>query len=143
MRRLLLGDFCRIIQKKSFWIVLFLYTVYMLVTIYGDYHGSEEDWIAPIDNVGTFCSGLSLLTGIVLMLGVYGDEFGSMTMICVIGRGTSRVKYVISKLLLCVIMMLTWLQEESTWLRLRPMPFPCLPLRNRFCFWRSRHTLSA
>ena len=106
MRRLLLGDFCRIIQKKSFWIVLFLYTVYMLVTIYGDYHGSEEDWIAPIDNVGTFCSGLSLLTGIVLMLGVYGDEFGSMTMICVIGRGTSRVKYVISKLLLCVIMML-------------------------------------
>lgn len=106
MRRLLLGDFCRIIQKKSFWIVLFLYTVYMLVTIYGDYHGDSQDWVAPVDNAGVLFSGLGFLMGIVLMLGVYGDEFRSMTMIAVIGRGTSRVKYVISKFLLCVIMML-------------------------------------
>ena len=107
MRRLIKADLKRILRRKSIWIffaAVCLITVWdVVVNIDG---APDRDFVfafAAADNSGF----LGLLIGFVLIVRIYADEFKSMVMIGVIGRGLSRDKFVIGKFLdLCVLTVL-------------------------------------
>ena len=100
MRRLIKGDILRILKKKEIYIfALILYIILFAVKSKTD----VDDQIELFENMVTLI-GL-LLCIIPVYLTVYGDEIRTGSMQCVIGRGMSRRKVIISKLIDCAILM--------------------------------------
>ena len=99
MRRLIRADLRRILKKRSV-VLLFLFTLfYLIFHVLGGFAAYGE---VPFVAVGRLMSRLrlpELLLGLAILFGVYSDDFRSMTYTAVIGRGLSREKLVLAKLL--------------------------------------------
>lgn len=104
MRRLIRADIRRILKKRSV-IVLFLLTLlYLCFRVIGSYYAYEGDPIAPVKDLMSRLRLPQLVIGLVVLFGAYADDFRSMTYSCVIGRGLTRSKLVLAKLLDTVIL---------------------------------------
>ena len=104
MRKLFEADLNRIIEKVLPWVLLVGAFVYMAVSIAIEIETSpDRDFFFFSQVVGTFPWVLTI-AGFSALLGIYADEFKSMSMITVIGRGISREKFVLTKFLdLCLM----------------------------------------
>ena len=99
MRKLLTADFRRIMRKRSFWIALVLA---LAATVFGTVDGIDgapQRGLKFTSSIMNITGTVDLLFGLVVLLSVFGDEFRSMTLISVIGRGISRWKFILAKFL--------------------------------------------
>ena len=62
------------------------------------------DPVVPVKNLMSHLRMPELVIGLVILFGVYSDDFRSMSYACVIGRGLTRSKLVLAKLLDTVIL---------------------------------------
>lgn len=102
MRNLLRADLRRILKRVSIYIWLFLiFVVFFLSALSKDY---TADIIGMEQGVTSLLG--PILVSIPVFLGVYGREIQAGSMQCVIGRGMSRTKLILTKYLECVLMCL-------------------------------------
>ncbi len=107
MKNLIKGDIRRIMCKRSFWIafiasVLINFAI-VLFYLFGMNYSSLNYLQGNIDGMGDL--GGTVL-GVAVFLAVYADDFKSMTIISVIGRGNSRLKVILAKFINSVIITL-------------------------------------
>ena len=104
MSNLIKGDIRRIMCKKSLWVAFIaaLLTDIMLVVFYlfSMNYSSINYMQGNIDGVADFGG---MVIGIAVFIAVYSDDFRSMTIISIIGRGTSRLKIIIAKFINSII----------------------------------------
>ena len=102
MRNLLRADLRRILKRVSIYIWLFLiFVIFFLSALSKDYTAD----IVGMEQGVTSLLG-PILVSIPVFLGVYGRELQAGSMQCVIGRGMSRTKLILTKYLECVLMCL-------------------------------------
>ena len=102
MRKLLRADLRRILKRISIYIWLFLvFVLFFLCSIARDY---TADIIAMEQGILDLMG--PILVSIPVFLGVYGRELKTGAMQCVIGRGLSRTKLILTKYLECVLLSL-------------------------------------
>ena len=102
MRNLLRADLRRILKRVSIYVWLFLiFVVFFLSALSKDY---TADIIGMEQGVTSLLG--PILVSIPVFLGVYGREIQAGSMQCVIGRGMSRTKLILTKYLECVLMCL-------------------------------------
>ena len=112
MRRLLEADLKRVLIKILPWILLVLCFIYETVSLVNSLDKSPDRSFAVLTKLVGLHSLSMTIIGFTALLGIYADEFKSMVMIGVIGRGLSRDKFVLGKFLdLCL---LTLLMETIT-----------------------------
>ena len=102
MRNLLRADLRRILKRVSIYVWLFLiFVVFFLSAL-------SMEYTADIINMEQGVTSLlgPILVSIPVFLGVYGRELQAGSMQCVIGRGMSRTKLILTKYLECVLMCL-------------------------------------
>lgn len=101
MRRLIKADIERILRKKEIYIfALILYVILFAVKSKSEVQDQIDTFESMVTLIGM------LLCIIPVYLTVYGDEIRTGSMQCVIGRGLSRRKVIISKLIDCMILFL-------------------------------------
>lgn len=97
MRNLISADVDRVLRKKSYWIALVIMCIYSVGHVILQ---KTEIWTG-FAFMGRLLDRLPILTslvlGMILFLGIYGDEMTSMTVITVIGRGLPRWKVIAAK----------------------------------------------
>lgn len=102
MRNLLRADLRRILKRVSIYVWLFLiFVVFFLSALSKDY---TADIIGMEQGVTSLLG--PIMVSIPVFLGVYGREIQAGSMQCVIGRGMSRTKLILTKYLECVLMCL-------------------------------------
>lgn len=97
MRRLLKGDIRRILRKNIFAIFFVLMLLLDVGVCCFTYFRRLHTGFAFVSDQVMVFPLIFFVFSLVVFLGVYADEFKSMTMIGVIGRGFSREKMVIVK----------------------------------------------
>ena len=102
MRNLLRADLRRILKRVSIYVWLFLIFVVFFVS------ALSKDYTADIIGMEQGVTSLlgPIMVSIPVFLGVYGREIQAGSMQCVIGRGMSRTKLILTKYLECVLMCL-------------------------------------
>lgn len=102
MRNLLRADLRRILKRVSIYIWLFLIFVVLFLS------ALSKDYTADIIGMEQGVTSLlgPIMVSIPVFLGVYGREIQAGSMQCVIGRGMSRTKLILTKYLECVLMCL-------------------------------------
>lgn len=98
MRRLIRADVRRILRKKGFIIPAVLILIVSVVRSTLLYLVYEDTYAF----VASQLSGgviVDILFGVLVFFGVYADDFRSMTYVTIIGRGFSRDKIILGKLL--------------------------------------------
>lgn len=107
MKNLIKGDIRRIMCKRSFWIAfiasVLVNFVIVLFYLFGRNYSSLNYLQGNIDGMGDL--GGTVL-GVAVFLAVYADDFKSMTIISVIGRGNSRLKVILAKFINSVLVTL-------------------------------------
>ncbi|MBQ8076065.1 MAG: hypothetical protein IJ237_08785 [Oscillospiraceae bacterium] len=104
MRRLIRADIRRILKKRSV-ILLFLIALgYLCFQVIGSFLAYEQDPFVAVQNMMSKIAMPEIILGLVILFGVYADDFRSMSYSCVIGRGLTRSKLVLAKLLDTVIL---------------------------------------
>ena len=105
MRNLIKADMQRILRKKSIWLAF----IFMIVIVAGEILYKVN--VAPDRNLG-FAVAVSdsigyvgLVLGIILVLNIYADDFKASTYINIVGHGISRLKYIITKYLDAMILL--------------------------------------
>ena len=102
MRNLLRADLRRILKRVSIYVWLFLiFVIFFLSALSKDYTAD----IVGMEQGVTSLLG-PIMVSIPVFLGVYGRELQAGSMQCVIGRGMSRTKLILTKYLECVLMCL-------------------------------------
>ena len=104
MRRLIRADISRILKKPSVIVFFCISLVYLCLYVIGSYLKYEGDPVVAVKSLMSYMNMPQLLIGLVILFGVYADDFRSMSYACVIGRGLSRSKLVLAKLLDTVIL---------------------------------------
>ena len=99
MRKLLTADFRRIMRKRSFWIAMILAFVALVIGAMDGIDGAPQRGLKFTTSIMSVTGVAEILFGLVVLLSVFGDEFRSMTLISVIGRGVSRWKFILAKFL--------------------------------------------
>ncbi len=99
MRQLIKGDIARILRKKEIYIFAFI----LYVILFSVKSKTEvEDQIDSFESMVALIGMLMCLVPVYIT--VYGDEIRTGSMQTVIGRGMSRRKVIISKLIDCAIL---------------------------------------
>ena len=96
-------DIRRIIKKKAF-IIALLVIVLLAVATALDQMGTNWNGFAYMYSIQSQLSVYNLVLSALIFLGVYGDEFKAMAMTIAIGRGISRNKLIIAKMVDNIIM---------------------------------------
>ncbi|MCR5138480.1 MAG: hypothetical protein K6C12_15535 [Oscillospiraceae bacterium] len=104
MRRLIRADIRRILKKPSVIVLFCIALLFLCFHVIGSYLRYGEDQVVPVKNLMSRMMMPELVIGLVILFGVYSDDFRSMTYACVIGRGLTRSKLVLAKLLDTVIL---------------------------------------
>ena len=99
MRRLIRADIRRILKKRSVIVLFFIALAFLCFHVIGSYLAYAKDPVVPVKSLMSHMSTPELLIGLVILFGVYADDFRSMSYAAVIGRGLSRSKLVLAKLL--------------------------------------------
>ena len=107
MKNLIKGDIRRIMCKKSLWVAFIaalIFNVLMIMFYLFSMNNSSINYvIGNLDGMGDIGG---MVIGIAVFLAVYNDDFKSMTIISIIGRGNSRLRIVIAKFINSVIITL-------------------------------------
>lgn len=99
MRQLIKGDISRILRKKE----IYIFALALYIILFAVKSKTEvEDQISSFETMVRLIG--MLLCIIPVYLTVYGDEIRTGSMQTVIGRGMSRRKVIISKLIDCIIL---------------------------------------
>ncbi len=104
MRRLIRADIRRILKKRSVIVLFCISLMFLSFHVIGSFLAYEKDPVVPVKSLMSHMAMPELLIGLVILFGVYSDDFRSMTYSCVIGRGLTRSKLVLAKLLDTVIL---------------------------------------
>ena len=105
MRKLIKADMGRLLRKKGVWFA-FIFMIAMLVgMIFYRMNGAPDQDFAFAIGVVDGLSFDGLIMGMVLILGVYADDFKSTAYINVVGRGINRKKFIITKFLDAMIIL--------------------------------------
>lgn len=99
MRRVLEADMKRITAKILPWILVLVAYATLYISLVSGIEESPDRNFYFIKTASERYALVSTIIGFAVLLGVYGDEFKSMVMIGVIGRGISRDKFVFAKFL--------------------------------------------
>ncbi len=97
MRKVISADLRRIIVKVVPWVLIAGAYIFLYVTLRMDLAKALDINFYFLNKMSDSFPTVSLIVGFASLLGIYGDEFKSMVMIGVIGRGISREKFVLSK----------------------------------------------
>ncbi len=98
------GDIQRILSKKSFWVAFILAILSNVgIVLFYLYKKKYSSFNFASGNIMGVTSIVSMIIGIAVFLAVYADDFKSMTIISIIGRGNSRLKVIIAKFINSVI----------------------------------------
>ncbi len=98
MRRLIQADLKRVLKKKSV-VIIFIIVLFNMAARIMYQADTEQNFFAPVNlNLSSFTI-LHLALGVVMFNSIYADDFKAMSFATVIGRGISRRKVVIAKLL--------------------------------------------
>lgn len=102
MKDLIFADTKRILRKPTYWIIMLIALAAMLIAAISARRGAWNGvaFLAKQDIIFGIISGVLSVS---IFLGVYADEFTSNSMQCLIGRGISRFKLLLSKVIDCVI----------------------------------------
>ena len=119
MRRLLEADLKRIVVKILPWIVLLIWFVYDTISIANTIGDAPDRSFFLLGQLQGLHSTAMLIIGFAAIFGVYADEFKSMVMIGVIGRGLSRDKFVFGKFLDLCILTILMQKSRKTVIRIR------------------------
>ena len=106
MRRLLKGDIRRILRKNIFAIFFVLMILLDAGVCCFTYARRLHTGFAFVNDQVMVIPVIFFVFSLVVFMGVYADEFKSMTMIGVIGRGFSREKMVLVKFIDSVLLLL-------------------------------------
>ncbi|MBQ7583111.1 MAG: hypothetical protein IJT24_00735 [Lachnospiraceae bacterium] len=99
MRQLIKGDIARILRKKEIYIFsVILYVILFAVRSKTDVEDQIDLFQMMVTMIGVLCCTIPVY------LTVYGDEIRTGSMQIVIGRGMSRRKVIVSKLIDCIIL---------------------------------------
>ena len=98
MRKIVKADFRRIMKKRSIWIFMIMSWILVSTLILREYAFGKWNGFSFMTNA-SYTGSTTLLLGVTILLSVYGDEFGSMAMTTIIGRGFSRTKVILAKFL--------------------------------------------
>ena len=98
MSNLIKCDFRRIIKKKSF-IIALLVIMFLVIATALDQRNTNWNGYAYLYSVQSQLSIYNLVLSALIFLSVYGDEFKAMAMTIAIGRGISRSKLIIAKMI--------------------------------------------
>ena len=104
MRRLIRADIRRILKKRSVIVLFCIALVFLCLHVVGSCLAYDMDPVVPVKNLMSRIRVPELVIGLVILFGVYSDDFRSMTYSSVIGRGLTRSKLVLAKLLDTVIL---------------------------------------
>lgn len=105
MRKLIRADLNRILAKKAFWIALAIMLIICVAGIYSKISEAPDRGVAFVLSASNGISYLGLVIGLILVMSIYSDEFKSMMLISTIGRGLTREKYILAKLLDALIVL--------------------------------------
>ncbi len=107
MKNLIRGDIRRIVCKKSLWVAFIaalVINVLMIIFYLFSMKNSSFNYMrGNLDGMGDVGG---MVIGIAVFLAVYSDDFKSMTIISIIGRGNSRLRIIIAKFINSVIITL-------------------------------------
>lgn len=107
MRKLLEADLKRVLVKILPWVLLAAWFIYQAISITLNIDKSPDRDFGMLSKLVGLHSFAMTIIGFSALLGIYADEFRSMVMIGVIGRGLSRDKFVLGKFLdLCLLTVL-------------------------------------
>ena len=99
MRRMIRGDLRRILRKPGFYVFAVILCFMCL------YWTTDTEPSENIDLIYSFVNyGGILMISLPVLLSVYGDELHSGTMQGVIGRGLSRTRLILGKLIDCAVL---------------------------------------
>lgn len=102
MIKLIRADIWRIIRKKSFNVFFIIALLYVLFRCWINYELYKEAYSAVVALVSAQ-KLFSIIVGVIIFNAIYADDFKAMSYVAVIGRGTSRVRVVLAKLIDAVL----------------------------------------
>ncbi len=105
MRRLIWGDFRRILGKKTVGITFILAILYIVGRVNLYYASYDNSPFAAVKYLIRTLPMVSAILSLVIFNAVYADDFKSMSFVTAIGRGIPRTKVVIAKLIVIAILM--------------------------------------
>lgn len=94
-----MADMRRVATKVLPWILLAVAYIFLAVRLVMDIDTSPDRNFFFLDSLSTAYMFVSIIIGFAGLIGIYTDEFKSMVMIGVIGRGITREKFVLTKFL--------------------------------------------
>ena len=104
MRRLFEADMNRIAAKVFPWFFLACAYAYLVIRLTIDIDGSPDRDFFFFEQVVMNYQWVLTIVGFAALIGIYADEYKSMSMIAVIGSGISREKFVFTKFMdLCFL----------------------------------------
>ena len=104
MKNMIRADIRRIMCKKSFWVVFAIAILTdIALVMFHLYSKKYSSFSFMTGNTSAICNFCGMLIGIAVFLAVYADDFKSMTLISVIGRGNSRLRIILAKFINSVI----------------------------------------
>lgn len=98
MRKLILADINRILRKKTVILLYLIILLYILINM-GVKHILYPESEVGISELIRKLNIFSIVTSIVVFFAVYADDFKSACYVIAIGRGISRTKVIVAKLL--------------------------------------------
>ena len=100
MRNLLKADLRRILKKRSFYIWLFLTSLFLFIG------GGLSKYTSDTLNIerAMIKFAVPVIVSLNVYLSVFGDELKTGAIQCIIGRGISRTRVVMTKFLECLIL---------------------------------------
>ncbi len=104
MRRLIRADIRRILKKRSVVVLFCIALAFLGMHVVGSCLAYGKDPVVPVKGLMSHMGMPELVIGLVILFGVYSDDFRSMSYSSVIGRGLTRSKLVLAKLLDTVIL---------------------------------------
>ena len=104
MKNLIRGDIRRIMCKKSLWVAFIaaiLVNILLIVFYLSSMKNSSFNYmLGNLDGMGDIGG---MIVGIAVFLAVYADDFKSLTIVSIIGRGNTRLHIIIAKFINSVI----------------------------------------
>lgn len=103
MTALIKADLYRILHKRTLWIIIGITA--LIETAVAVYNRTRvwNGFVFVDQEISIALSLSGILIGTLLFISVYSDEFTARSMQTVIGRGLSRTKVILAKIISCVI----------------------------------------
>lgn len=106
MSRLIKADIDRVLRRKALWFLVIAVLAIVTFIIFDRVLSAPDKGFAFAAAAGDGFTQVGFIVGLFLILNIYADDFKSMSFINVIGRGVSRWKVIIAKLIDTYVIMI-------------------------------------